>query len=135
MLTITVLQYTPVHKKGTKLSAKEFRESYPTIINKDNSDSFLITWLVTHYSEWFLVSEEFTDQNPEENTPLACILDELYYIKDFSGMYTAWTSPSARASGAKPVLHCTIAEVREKIKRKAYNQYVLYCTENVNKKL
>lgn len=63
---IKILENTPIHSKYTVISLEEFRNCYPTIVNKHNTDNFLINYikegykndnLDIDYSKWFEVLE------------------------------------------------------------------------------
>lgn len=54
---IKVLKDTPIDKANTTLSIPEFRERYSYIINKDNSDKFLIDFINGCHSDNSLYSE------------------------------------------------------------------------------
>lgn len=63
---IKILENTPIHSKYTVISLEEFRNCYPSIVNKHNTDNFLINYLKEgykndsldiDYSKWFEVLE------------------------------------------------------------------------------
>ena len=84
-------------------------------------------------TEWFEVIEL------EELEPLQFIYEDLLYTKGFDGMYHGWTSAEAFAlsfsTDCKPVKKIHIGEARKLIEEAKFKKHILYCTNNVNKKL
>ena len=147
-IKIKILKDTPFNLAGDILGIKEFRLKYDYICTKDVSDLDLIHYIkdyksypslkqTTKYciSEWFQVIETI------DLEPLVFIHEDLWYIKEMDGMYHVFTSPIFYAEYLKTgnknneVKRIHIPEARKLIAGAMYRKNILYCTNNINKKL
>lgn len=145
---IKILKDTPWNLAGDIMGIKEFRLKYDYICTKDTSDLDLIHYIkdyksypalnqTTKYriSDWFQVVESI------DLEPLAFVYEDLWYIKEMDGMYHVYVSPMFYAEHIKTgnsfneVRKIHISEARKLIQDAKYRKEILYCTNNVNKKL
>lgn len=145
---IKILKDTPFHKAGVELSVVDFRAAYGWICTSTTSNDQLIKyleseWLLNqpkeyqkHIGEWFQVIEKF------ELEPLVFIHEDLWYVKEFDGMYASFISPIFYRDYIdynRNESHCVkkifIPEARELISKAKFKKQVLYCTNDVNKKM
>lgn len=75
--------------------------------------------------------EKYEEFNLE---PLECIIDDIYYTKGFNGMYYMWISPTHLKDG-ESIGQIHIPEMRRRIEQAKFKKTILYCTNDVNKKL
>ena len=66
--------------------------------------------------------------------PLQCIVEDVYYTKELDGLYHMWTSPSAYKLN-QSIGMITIPQMRKLISESKHIKEILYCTNDVNKKL
>jgi hypothetical protein len=151
-IRIEILKDTPFDKKGTILKLLDFRVKYGWICTTSTTNEELIKYLKTEHKilwstskppegkeyqlyigEWFKVIEL------EDLEPLRFIYEGAYYTKGFDGMYHCWRSPEhfslSFCGNEQPIAKITISEVRKMIEQARFKQHILYCTNNVNKKL
>jgi hypothetical protein len=147
-IKIKILKDTPFNLTGDILGIKEFRLKYNYICTSDVSDLDLIAYIkdyksypqlrqTTKYciSDWFQVIETI------DLEPLVFVHEDLWYIKEMDGMYHVFVSPmfyaEQKKSGgtANEVKRVHISEVRKLISDAKFRQNIMYCTNNVNKKL
>ena len=137
---IKILKDTPFHKAGVELSIIDFRMAYGWICTTSTTNDELIKYIET---EWKLnqprphqkeIGDWFQVINKLDLEPLQCIIEDVYYTKGFDGMYHLWTSPSAFKL-EQSIGMITIPEMRKLISEAKYTKEILYCTNDVNKKL
>lgn len=152
---IKIIKDTPFHKAGAELSIIDFRAAYGWICTSTTTNEELIKYIETEHKNvwstskspidreyqsyignWFQVIEKF------ETEPLVFVHEDLWYVKDFDGMYSVFVSPMfykeylehGKTTSAR-VKSITIPEARELINKSKYKKSILYCTNDVNKKL
>ena len=140
------LKDTRFNIAGDILTLVDFRQIYNYICASSTSNEELVKYIkdwksypalkqTTKYciNEWFEVIEL------EDLEPLQFIYEDLFYTKGFDGMYHGWTSAEAFAlsfsTDHKPVKKIHIQEARNLIESTKFKKQILYCTNNVNKKL
>ena len=145
---IKILKDTPFNLVGDILGIKEFRLKYNYICTNDVSDKDLIHYIKDfasyqdlkqtpkfNISEWFQVVESI------DLEPLAFVHEDLWYIKEMDGMYHVFVSPMFYGDQIKnggsinEVKRISIPEARKLIFETKYRKQIMYCTNNVNKKL
>lgn len=145
---IKILKDTPFNLAGDILGIKEFRLKYNYICTNDVSDKDLIHYIKDYasypglkqtpkfnISEWFQVVESI------DLEPLAFVHEDLWYIKEMDGMYHVFVSPMfygdqvKNGGSANEVKRISIPEARKLIFEAKYRKQIMYCTNNVNKKL
>ncbi len=152
---IKIIKDTPFHKAGTELSIIDFRAAYGWICTPTTTNEELIKYIETghkniwstskppanreyqlYIGDWFQVIEKF------ETEPLVFVHEDLWYVKDFDGMYSVFVSPmffkeylEHNKTTSACVKKITIPEARELINKSKYKKSILYCTNDVNKKL
>ena len=145
---IKILKDTPFHKAGVELSIIDFRSAYGWVCTSATTNEQLIKYLETEWmlnqplpyqkeiSDWFQVIEKF------EEEPLCFVHEDLWYVKDFDGMYTAFVSPmfkekwiDVKKHDSACVKRITISEARRLIQESKYKNTVLVCTNYVNKQM
>lgn len=147
---IKILKDTPFHRERTVLSLVDFRAAYSWICTASTTTEQLIKYLQTDWrlvenqkipyqkniGEWFQVIEVF------EEEPLVFVHEDLWYVKGFDGMYAVFVSPmfykeyidhNRTQSACVKKIH--IQEARTLIKEAKFKKNILYCTNDVNKKL
>jgi hypothetical protein len=142
MKKIKILKDTPFHKKGDEIKVKEFRRFYTAVCSNNTDDDELLAFLTRERSNYILKKEDCTlgewfqvNSEPEVFPPLAFIHEDMYYTKELDGMYHGWTSPSEKALGTNCKRTMSIGTAEHMIRSAQYKQEILYCTNNVNKKL
>jgi hypothetical protein len=145
---IKILKDTPFNLAGDILELKEFRLKYNYICLNQVSDEDLIRYIKDYasypqikqmskynVSEWFQVVEEV------DLEPLAFVHEDLWYIKMMDGWYHVFVSPMFYAEQIKnggtanEIKRVCVAEVRKLITKAKFRKNIMYCTNNVNKKL
>jgi len=144
---IEILKDTPFHKKGEQLKLIDFKMAYGWICTTTTTNEELVRYLKTEWKfnqireyqkqigEWFKVVEIINLE------PLSFIYEDIYYFKDFDGMYSGYSSPTHKKEyesvlkSSPPIIRISIPEVRSLIENTKFKQQVLYCTNDVNKKL
>jgi len=145
---IKILKDTPFHKSGTELSIPDFRAAYGWICTNTTTNEELVKYIESEWKfnqtkpyqkaigEWFQVIEKF------EEEPLCFVHEDLWYVKDFDGMYTAFVSPIFKENWMDCKKHdsfcakkITISEARRLIRESKYKNTVLVCTNYVNKQM
>lgn len=152
---IKIIKDTPFHKAGTELSIIDFRAAYGWICTPTTTNEELIKYIETahknvwstskllanreyqlYIGDWFQVIEKF------ETEPLVFVHEDLWYVKELDGMYHAFISPMFYANYLDNKKHescevkrITISEARKLIEQAKFKSNILYCTNNVNKKL
>lgn len=151
-IRIEILKTTPFDKKGTILKLLDFRVKYGWICTTSTTNEELIKYLKTeHKTLWstskppegkeyqLYIGEWFKVIGLEDLEPLQFIYEGTYYTKGFDGMYHCWRSPEhfslSFCGNEQPIAKKTISEVRKMIEQARFKQHILYCTNNVNKKL
>lgn len=151
-IRIEVLKDTPFDKKGTILKLLDFRAKYGWICTTSTTNEELIKYLKTeHKTLWstskppegkgyqLYIGEWFKVIELEDLEPLQFIYEGAYYTKGFDGMYHCWRSPEhfslSFCGNEQPIAKITISEVKKMIEQARFKQHILYCTNNVNKKL
>jgi len=151
-IRIEILKDTPFDKKGTILKLLDFRVKYGWICTTSTTNEELIKYLKTeHKTLWstskppegkeyqLYIGEWFKVIELEDLEPLQFIYEGTYYTKGFDGMYHCWRSPEhfslSFCGNEQPIAKITISEVRKMIEQARFKQHILYCTNNVNKKL
>ena len=143
---IKILKDTPFHSAGTELNIQDFRAAYGWICTNSTTNDQLIKYLEVEWKfnqvkpyqkdigDWFQVVEKF------EEEPLCFVHEDLWYVKDFDGMYTAFVSPMFKEKWVDVKKHesacvkrITIPEARRLIQESKYKNTVLVCTNYVNK--
>lgn len=147
---IKILKDTPFHRERTILSLVDFRAAYGWICTPSTTTEQLIKYLQTEWKlvenqhrsyqkfigEWFEVIEVF------EEEPLVFVHEDLWYVKEFDGMYHAFPSPvfykdyiKGNRSSLTAFKIVSIQEARSLIREAKFKKNILYCTNDVNKKL
>jgi len=152
---IKILKDTPFHKAGTELSIIDFRAAYGWICTSTTTNEELIKYIETEHKniwstskppanreyqlyirDWFQVIEKF------ELEPLVFVYEDLWYVKDFDGMYVVFVSPmfykeylEHGKTASACVKRITIPEARELISKSKYKKHIMYCTNDINKKM
>jgi len=147
---IKILKDTPFHRAGTELSIIDFRAAYGWICTNSTTNEELIKYLDTEWKlqnkqhhefqkqigDWFQVIEKF------ELEPLVFVHEDLWYVKDFDGMYAVFVSPmfykeylEHGKTASACVKRISILEARELISKSKYKKHIMYCTNDVNKKM
>lgn len=151
-IRIEILKDTPFDKKGTILKLLDFRVKYGWICTTSTTNEELIKYLKTeHKTLWstskppegkeyqLYIGEWFKVIELEDLEPLQFIYEGAYYTKGFDGMYHCWRSPEhfslSFCGNEQPIAKITISGVRTMIEQARFKQHILYCTNNVNKKL
>lgn len=151
-IRIEILKDTPFDKKGAILKLIDFRAKYGWICTNSTTNEELVRYLKTeHITLWstskppegreyqLYIGEWFKVIELEDLEPLQFIYEGAYYTKGFDGMYHCWRSPEhfslSFCGNEQPIAKITISEVRKMIEQARYKQHILYCTNNVNKKL
>ncbi len=151
-IRIEILKDTPFDKKGTILKLLDFRVKYGWICTTSTTNEELIKYLKTeHKTLWstskppegkeyqLYIGEWFKVIELEDLEPLQFIYEGAYYTKGFDGMYHCWRSPEhfslSFCGNEQPIAKITISEVRKMIEQARFKQHILYCTNNVYKKL
>lgn len=149
---IKIIKDTPFHKAGTELSIIDFRAAYGWICTPTTTNEELIKYIKTeHKTLWstskppanreyqLYIGEWFKVIELEDLEPLQFIYEGTYYTKGFDGMYHCWRSPEhfslSFCRNEQPIAKITISEVRKMIEQARFKQHILYCTNNVYKKL
>ena len=143
---IKILKDTPFNLAEDILGIKEFRLKYNYICTNDVSDKDLIHYIKDYKSypqlkqtQKYCISEWFQVVESIDLEPLTFIHEDLFYTKGFDGMYHGWTSAEAFSlsfsTDHKPVKKISIPEARKLISEAKYRKEIMYCTNNVNKKL
>lgn len=149
---IKIIKDTPFHKAGTELSIIDFRAAYGWICTPTTTNEELIKYIETgHKNLWstskppanreyqLYIGDWFKVIELEDLEPLRFIYEGAYYTKGFDGMYHCWRSPEhfslSFCGNEQPIAKITISEVRKMIEQARFKQHILYCTNNVNKKL
>lgn len=147
---IKILKDTPFHKANTELPIAHFRAIYGYICSNKTTDEELIRYLEKEWQcrnkqsldfqnqigDWFQVIEKF------ELEPLVFVHEDLWYVKDFDGMYAVFVSPmfykeylEHNKTASACVKRITIPEARKLISESKYKKQIMYCTNDVNKKM
>jgi len=145
---IKILKDTPFHKAGIELSIIDFRMAYGWICTASTTNDELIKYIET---EWKLnqlnpyqkeIGDWFQVVNKLDLEPLVFVHEDLWYVKEFDGMYHAFVSPifykyfvEGKKHHSYSVKTITIPEARRLISEAKYTKEILYCTNDVNKKL
>jgi hypothetical protein len=149
MKLIKILKDTPFHRAGNELTIDEFKVIYAQICSQSATDDELLNYIEQEWDcqnkgklstnqigDWFKVVEK------PETEPLVFVYEDLWYVKDFDGMYSVFVSPTFYKEYTSPnpnreacVKKITIPEARELIRKAKFKKYVLYCTNDVNKKM
>lgn len=149
---IKIIKDTPFHKAGIELSIIDFRAAYGWICTPTTTNEELIKYIETgHKNVWstskppanreyqLYIGDWFKVIELEDLEPLRFIYEGAYYTKGFDGMYHCWRSPEhfslSFCGNEQPIAKITISEVRKMIEQARFKQHILYCTNNVNKKL
>jgi hypothetical protein len=149
MKLIKILKDTPFHSGGKEITIDEFRAAYAWVCSQSVTDDELLNYIEQEWDcqnkgklsnnqigAWFQVVEKF------DTEPLVFVHEDLWYVKDFDGMYSVFVSPTFYKEHTSPVINreacvkkITIPEARELIREAKFKKYVLYCTNDVNKKM
>ncbi len=141
---IKILKDTPFNLAGDILSVKDFRLIYNYICTSSVKDEELIDYIKTYksypqlkqttkycISEWFEVVqiEEF------EEDPLSFIFNGILWYKEFDGVYHGYIVGNELKPENSIDKVLQIADARRIIKESKFKKHIIYCTNNVNKKL
>jgi hypothetical protein len=152
---IKILKDTPFHKADTELSIIDFRAAYGWICTNTTTNEQLIKYIESEHKtiwntskppagkeyqlligEWFQVIEKF------EEEPLVFVHEDLWYVKDFDGMYAVFINPMMykeyidyKRTQSACIKKIHIQEARKLIAEAKFKKQILYCTNDVNKKL
>jgi len=152
---IKIIKDTPFHKAGTELSIIDFRAAYGWICTPTTTNEELIKYIETgHKNIWstskppanreyqLYIGDWFKVIELENLEPLCFVHEDLWYVKELDGMYHAFISPMFYANYLDNKKHescevkrITISEARKLIEQAKFKSNILYCTNNVNKKL
>jgi len=152
---IKILKDTPFHRAGEELNIIDFRAAYGWVCTPSTTNEDFIKYIETghktiwatskpptnreyqlHIGEWFKVIEKF------EEEPLCFVHEDLWYVKELGGMYAVFVSPmfhkeyidrNRNQSACVKKIH--IQEARKLISESKFKKTILYCTNDVNKKM
>lgn len=148
---IKILKTTPFDVEGTILSIRDFRAKYGWICTTSTTNEELVKYIKEwknyrklkyyqeHVGEWFEIIEEI-------ELPLCFIYEDIFYSKEFDGVYYEWTSPShyelwksstreENREDHKWIKSFSISDVRNLIKNAKFTQEILHIGNNMNKKM
>jgi len=154
-IRIEILKDTPFDKKGAILKLIDFRAKYGWICTSSTTNEELVRYLkIEHKSLWstskppegreyqLYIGDWFKVIELENLEPLCFVHEDLWYVKELDGMYHAFISPMFYANYLDNKKHescevkrITISEARKLIEQAKFKSNILYCTNNVNKKL
>ena len=146
---IKILKDTPFHKEHTILSLLDFRAAYGWMFTSSTTNDQIVKYFQTkeglsiHPREyqkqihnWFDIIEVF------EEEPLVFVHEDLWYVKEFDGMYAVFINPMMykeyieyKRTQSACIKKIHIQEARTLIKEAKFKKNILYCTNDINKKL
>ena len=142
---IKILKETPFDRVGTELDISSFRSKYGWICTTSTTNDQLIVYLqdwskypktnnTINVSEWFEVVQYDTESLPND-----FIIEGMLYTKEFDGMFHLRIPGTSRfkCDGTRQdgIQRISIREAEILLNEAKFKKHILWCTNDVNKKV